>query len=197
MANNSIIAGLTPLYRLDGLPISNPVEVYVPSTVTTTIGVGDPLVVTGGSNTSSIQSRQIGAMPLVTQATAGGGSPISYVCTGIVMQTEASLTYLPGSTGGILQAVPADGQTVFLIQSNGVAATTDVGNNADFIVTTTPNVITGQSGVQLNESSVNTSATLQLKIVKLQPAIDNAPGAAGKFEVLINTANLVPNTAGI
>lgn len=197
MANNNIISGLTPLYRLDGLPISNPIEVYVPSTVTTAIGVGDPLVVTGGSNTTIVQSRQIGAMPLVTQATAGGGAPISYVCTGRVMKDEGSLTYLPGSTGGILQAVPADGQTVFGIQSNGTAATADVGQNADFIVTTTPNVITGQSGVQLNESSVNTSATLQLKILNILPSIDNAPGAFGKFEVLINTANLVPNTAGI
>ncbi len=197
MANNNIKSGLTPLYRLDGLPISNPIEVYVPSTNTTAIGVGDPLVVTGTANSTIIQSRQIGAMPIVARATAGSAGAISYVCTGVVMQTEASLTYLPASTGAILQAVPADGQTVFGIQSNGTAAITSVGNNADIVFTTTPNVITGQSGAELAESTVNTTATLQLKIINLTPSIDNEPGAAGKYSVLINTANLVPNTAGV
>ena len=197
MANNNIKSGLTPLYRLDGLPISNPIELYVLSSDTTPIGVGDPLVVTGTANSTIVQSRQIGAMPVVTRATAGSAAIVSYVCTGVVMQTEASLTYRPGSTAAILQAVPADGQTVFGIQSNGTAAITSVGANADFVFTTTPNVITGQSGAELNEASVNTTATLQLKILNIAPFIDNAPGAAGKYEVLINTAGLVPNTAGV
>ncbi len=197
MANVDIKSGLTPLFRLDGLPISNPIEVYVPASNTTAIGVGDPLVVTGTANSTIIQSRQIGAMPEVARATAGSAGAISYVCTGVVMQPEASLTYLPASTQAILQAVPADGQTVFGIQSNGTAALASVGSNADVVYTTTPNVITGQSGAELAESTVNTTATLQLKILNFIPAIDNAPGADGKYQVLINTANLVPNTAGV
>lgn len=197
MANNNIKSGFTPLYRLDGLPISNPIEVYVPASNTTAIGVGDPLVVTGTANSTQIQGRQIGAMPEVARATAGSAGAVSYVCVARELVTEASLTYLPASTQGILHAVPADGQTVYGIQSNGTAALVDVGSNADFVFTTTPNIITGQSGAELNESTVNTSATLQLKILNFIPALDNAPGAAGKFEVLINTAGLVPNTAGV
>lgn len=197
MANNNIKSGLTPLYRLDGLPIITPIEVYVPSSNTTAIGVGDPLVVTGTANSTIIQGRQVGAMPEVARATAGSAGAVSYVCVGRELVSEASLTYLPASTTGILHAVPADGVTVFGIQSNGTAALASVGSNADFVFTATPNVITGQSGAELNESTVNTSATLQLKILNLIPVIDNTIGAAGKYEVLLNTANLVPNTAGI
>lgn len=197
MANNNIKSGLTPLYRLDGLPISNPIEVYVPDTNTTPIGVGDPLVVTGTANSTIIQGRQVGAMPEVIRATAGSAGPISYVCTGVVLQTEGSTTYRVASTTRILQAVPADGQTVYGIQSNGTAALASVGANADIVFTTTPNTVTGQSGAELNESTVATTATLQLKILNLIPVIDNTIGSAGKYEVLINTANLVPNTAGI
>lgn len=197
MANNNIKSGLTPLYRLDGQPISSPIEVYVPASNTTAIGVGDPLVVTGTANSTIIQSRMVGQLPEVSRATAGSAGAVSYVCTGVVMETEASTTYRVASTQRILQAVPADGQTVFGIQSNGTAALASVGSNADFVFTTTPNTVTGQSGAELNESTVNTTATLQLKILRFEPTIDNEVGAAGKYEVLINTANLVPNTAGI
>lgn len=197
MANNDIKAGLVPLYRLDGLPISSPIEVYVTSANTTAIGVGDPLVVSGTANSTVVQGRPVGAMPTVLRATAGSAGAISYVCTGVVLTSEASPTYLPTSTAGILRAIPADGQTVFGIQSNGTAAVTSVGNNADIVFTSTPNTVTGQSQAELNESTVETTATLQLKILNLIPAVDNTIGDNGKYEVLINTANLVPNTAGV
>jgi hypothetical protein len=197
MANTDIKSGLTPLYRLDGLPISNPIEVVVLSSDGTAIGVGDPLVVAGSANSTVIQGRPIGAMPTVVRATAGATNPISYVCTGVVMETQDSATYRVASTTRILQAVPADGQTVFGIQSNGTAALASVGSNADVAFTTTPNTVTGQSGAELDESTVGTGATKQLKILKIIPSVDNTIGVDGKYEALINLANLVPNTAGI
>lgn len=197
MANADIISGLTPIYRLDGNPISSPIEVIVLSSDGTAIGVGDPLVVAGSANSTVVQGRRIGAMPTVVRATAGSSGPVSYVCTGVVMETEASTTYRVASTQRILRAIPADGQTVFAIQSNATAALASVGSNADFVFTTTPNTITGQSGCELAESTVDSTATLQLKILDLISTPDNTIGANGKYAVLINTANLVPHTAGI
>lgn len=197
MANTDIPMGLVPVSRLDGLPISSPIELFVPSSNTTAIGVGDPVVVLGTSNTSIVQGRLPGFMPSVVRSTAGSAGAVSYVVTAVVLQNEASPMYLPANTQGILKAVPADGQTVFEVQSNGTAAAASVGSNADFVFTSTPNTITGQSQCELNESSVNTGATLQLKILNFFPSVDNAPGADGKYQVLINTANLVPNTAGV
>lgn len=197
MANNDVKTGLLPLYRLDGNPIVR-FEAIVLAGDATAIGVGDPIIVTGSANSTEVLGRPVGSLPTVIRSTAGGGAASIYgVVTDVVMDNEASLTYRAASTQRVLGFVPADGQTVFEIQSNGIAALASVGANADIVFTGTPNVITGWSQAELNEASVSTSATLQLKILNVAPYADNTIGDNGKYQVLINTAAAAPATAGI
>jgi hypothetical protein len=110
----------------------------------------------------------------------------------------ASTTLAPGTTAEAL--VIDDPNLVWTIQEAdgaGAAGTplvpADVGLNANFRVGT-GSTATGLSGVTINNTSEATTATLNLKILGLDPTPENRVGAFANWLVVINNHQLQGGT---
>jgi hypothetical protein len=88
-----------------------------------------------------------------------------------------------------------DPQQMFAIQvaADEVDAQTDIGLNAS-IVAGSANTTYNVSGHELDGSTINTTATLELKILRIVPAQGNALGANVDCVVLINNHQLGQGT---
>jgi hypothetical protein len=76
-------------------------------------------------------------------------------------------------------------------------AQTDMGLNAD-IVANSPDSTYRQSRHEIDGSSIATTpATLQLRLLAISPAIDNAAGDMAKVVCVINSHQLKAGTAGV
>jgi len=121
--------------------------------------------------------------PTVIQAAAT--DPIYGVVMGFMPHwvstgADLSIRHRKASTAMYALVKPANHQDVYRIQSDadgGNAAATDVGLNADLVVGA-GNAITGMSAMELDTSTKNTAAGLQVKIVGIVDRPDNAFGTA-------------------
>tara|TARA_R110000868_G_scaffold24723_1_gene97188 strand:- start:332 stop:907 length:576 start_codon:yes stop_codon:yes gene_type:complete len=97
--------------------------------------------------------------------------------------------YYPGSVnitqGKIIAEVLDDPSQLFIIQNDGTSAATNYGLNADVVVGT-GNTVTGVSAMELDTSTIATTAALNLKIVGLWDVPSNAVGAFAVVVVKIN-----------
>lgn len=97
--------------------------------------------------------------------------------------------YYPGSInitqGKIVADVLDDPSQMFIIQNDGTSAATDYGLNADVVVGT-GNTTTGLSAMELDTSTIATTAALNLKIIGLWDVPNNAVGANAVVVVKIN-----------
>tara|TARA_R110000765_G_scaffold166289_2_gene271220 strand:- start:1786 stop:2361 length:576 start_codon:yes stop_codon:yes gene_type:complete len=97
--------------------------------------------------------------------------------------------YYPGSInitqGKIIAEVLDDPSQMFIIQNDGTSAATDYGLNADVVVGT-GNTVTGLSAIELDTSTIATTAALNLKIIGLWDVPNNAIGAYAVVVVKIN-----------
>jgi len=105
--------------------------------------------------------------------------------------TNLELTYRTASTKRYCY-VCIDPFAIYEIQEDGAIAATAIGNNADVVVSS-GNTTTGNSGMELDSSSVGT-ATAQLRIINLVQREDNAIGTNGKYHVMINENRLTSVT---
>jgi hypothetical protein len=94
-----------------------------------------------------------------------------------------ALTYATSGVDVIVMQVAAD----------EVDAQTDINQNASLIAGS-PNTTYRRSGMELDGSTLATTATLELKIIRLLPAVDNALGANAKLIVKINNHQLGSHT---
>ena len=98
--------------------------------------------------------------------------------------------YYPGSvnitSGSIVAEVLDDPAQLFLIQVDESVAQTQIGKNADITASTTGSVVNGVSASTLDSSTIDKSATLNLKIVALYSSPDNEFGANAVVVVKIN-----------
>lgn len=92
----------------------------------------------------------------------------------------------------------------YWIQEDGVASSVvaaNVGLNAEAISTHEGSSTTGRSKMELDSSSVATTATLALKIVGVHPedtiSSDGSAGNHCRFKVLINSHAIAPNVVGV
>lgn len=189
MANVSRVNGFRPVKHINGAPYNGQATRYfVRAADTTAIGVGDLVKIDGGSDGSGIRS--------VTQAAAGDA-----VC-GAVVGVEVDPTnlntpqYRAASTARYV-FVADDPMFLFSCQEDavgGALSSDQVGLNANFIVAAA-STITGSSGMQLDSSTANTTATLPLKIVEFSTRIDNEVGNANaKVIVKLNNHQLASST---
>ena len=74
---------------------------------------------------------------------------------------------------------------MFLIQNDGTSAVANYGKNADVVVAA-GSTTTGVSAMELDTSTIATTAALNLKIIGLWSAPDNAVGANAVVVVKIN-----------
>ena len=195
MANADTPFGLRPVRHRNGAPYNGAVTpYYIPSGYGTALYIGDPVVITGTANTSAVKVPGVGdfgpgTLQEINKATAAGGNYISGVIVGFAANvSDLSKQYNPASTERVA-LVADDPDLVFEIQEDGVGATlaaTDMGLNADLVYTHSGSAYTGQSGAELDISTKNTTATLQLKILRLVNRSDVELGVNGKLEVAIN-----------
>lgn len=181
--------GLTPIDP-DGKSVdANIIPYYIPYTVSSNLFVGDPIVKTGGANTlTSLNGQAIlgGYYPNITKTTAGSTNS----STGVIVEFQSIPLQFTGSslyfqTGGTSTAsdricyVCDDPTQAFAIRDDGVVTLdeTAVGQNANLIYTNTGDTTNFVSGAQLSSASVNTTNTLQLRILRCLGWVTNPIGS--------------------
>lgn len=199
MANTDAPFGLKPVQYAWGGPYDGRTRPYhVLSTYGTALFIGDPVVITGTSNTVAIRGFQPGTLPNVEKAAATTGQITGVIVGFMPLDGHDSNTYGAASTTRI--ALVADSpDLLFAIQDDASAAlaAVDVGLNADFVYTHSGNTYTGRSGVELLASTVGTTSTFQVTIISLLDREDNELGNHAKWLVRINQHTYAPGNVGV
>lgn len=199
MANRNMPRGIIPVQRLDGSPYNGAANVYyVPSSYATALYLGLPLIATGASDANGIPVAQI--------ATAAGGAYTIGPMVGIVSGGEPvvgvqrdSVVYHPASTAQYI-LVADDPDLIFEAQEDSVggsiAMATAGTKNVD-LVAGAGSTITGYSGWMLDSSTVQTTATLQMRLLRGVHRSDNEMASAyARWLCKINLHSL-RNTTGV
>jgi hypothetical protein len=206
MANANVPRGLIPYCDVFGRKYNGSFNVYyVPSSYATALYVGDPVDIISGSND---------ALGTPAVQLASSGSPILGVMVGIVnggdmgsmvAVTRDQAVYHPASTAQYI-AVADDTSLLFAIQDDAStqarAPNLWAGRNAN-LVSGTGSTVTGYSGWQLQASSVATTNTLDLKIMRPLQQADNTIGTSAntnmnaKWLVKLNNLRTGAQIAGV
>lgn len=187
MANENIAFGLKPVRMADGSPYNGAVDMYyVPSSNGTAVYQGDPVKLAGSADTAGVAS--------VTHCAAG--DTITGAVVGFADATSMTAGY--GAASTTRYVLVSHGQDIlYEIQEDGdggAISANDIGLNANIIVAAGSSY-TKRSGVMLDTSTKNTTATLPLRIVGLAQRPDNALSANAKVLVTLNNTTESPGTA--
>lgn len=163
---------------------------FIPSTDATAMFIGDPVKTAGSAG------QIVGCPYKKTVAQCAATNPIYGVIVGFLPQMvstgmDLSKRYRPASTAMYCLVKPANQQDIYRVQSDDVGgdlAAADIGLNADFIVGS-GSTFSGMSGVQLDTSTKNTTATLSLKIVGWDDRPSNQVGVTYQ-DVLVRLNNI-------
>lgn len=190
MANNDNAMGLRPIRHRNGAPWNGAGSLYhVPAANGSALAPGDPVIVTGTSDSLGI--------PDVVLITAGATNRITGSVIGrtngegTLLQDDA--VTLPTLTEGYL-LVADDPDIVFEAQMSGAFAITDVSNNANLLSGT---AALGKSKWEVNSTGIAATATLQVKILRAVRRVDNEVGVNAKVEVMINQHTQNANSLGV
>lgn len=199
MANPDNPSGLTPVDD-NGGDYTGPTRLYfAPSGYGTDLFIGDPLTITGTSNTAVVRDHGIGTMPEVN-ITVVGSNHITCVMVGIEPINQDSAVYGVASTERVLHCVDAP-NTIFEIQADGAVPAATIGLNAILIATNAGSTATGISGFELDSGTAtapNTTVGFQLKILRAVDRLDNDTTITNpKILVLINAQTNATGTVGI
>lgn len=190
--------GLKPVRYMSGAPYTGALSVYpIANAYATSIYTGDPVVVlSDGTIGIGVAGSSIRGVFMGVKYTDANGNPVFS-------------KYWPASTstqsGSVTQALVIDDPNIlFTIQEDngaGAAGTAlalaDRGQNANFAVQA-GSTATGLSGTTLDNTSHNTTSTLNLKIIDLDPNVGNAVGSFANWLVTINVTDLKSvGTAGV
>lgn len=206
MANANVPRGLIPYAMIWGGKYNGSFNTYyVPSSYATALYVGDPVKVVSGS------SDNFGT-PGVNLAASG--DTVLGVVIGIInggdmgamnTVTRDLAVYHPASTAGYV-AVCDDPNVLYMIQDDASSQATAPnlwpGKNANLTAGSGGSTVTGYSSYQLQASSVATTNTLDLKIVRGIQQPDNSIGTSAntnmnaKWLVKLNKSLWANQTAG-
>lgn len=189
MANTDAPFGLRPVKYAWGGAYDGRCRPYIAlSSYGTALFIGDPVIITGTSNTTEVRGFKPGTLPTINKATAGADNAITGVIVGFLpLDGQTSNVYGAASTTRIA-LVADDPDLLFAVQddASGTLAETDVGNNANVVFTHSGNTYTGLSGVELDATTPATTANFQLTIISLLDRADNEVGQWAKWLVRIN-----------
>ncbi len=207
MANANVARGLIPYRHYDGSVWNGSLNMYfVPSGYATALYIGDPVDIVSGSNDAN-------GIPAVLLGTVG--SPIIGAVAGIVnggpfqaapiTVTRDLPIYHPASTAQYI-LVSDDPTLLYWVQDDAStqarAPNLWAGRNAN-LVSGTGSTTTGYSGWQLAASTVATTNTLDVKIIRPLIEIDNVvsstanTGMNAKWLVKLNNYRYANQIAGI
>jgi hypothetical protein len=183
MASVSRINGFRPVKSITGAPYNGAANLYYTDTGNSdVIMVGDAVKLAGDarSPTGAPTVARAGATDVAVGIVVG----ILFTGVGDAMNIPPvndlnTPVYRRASTARYL-LVADDPNLIYEVQYAGtsVAAATitaNVGQNGQF-TTTAGSTVSGSSGMQLDSSGLNTTATLPLKIVGFPQRPDNVPG---------------------
>lgn len=183
MANPNTPYGLRPYAYASGAPYNGAVQVYyVPVGNATALFFGDPLLVITNSSDAN-------GVPAIGIAGAAGGTYITGSFMGIANNAgELTIPLLQSQTPylAVSQAayvyVADDPNLVFSVQEDsdgGVAMVAGASSRNVDLIAGTGSTVTSQSGWMLDSSTLQTTATLQMRIMRALQQIDNAVGTSG------------------
>lgn len=163
---------------------------FIPSSDATAVFVGDPVKTAGSSGSI------VGGPKKKTVAQCAATDPMYGIVQGFLHHHVASgmdlgRRHRPASTAMYVLVKPANHQDIYRIQCDDDGSTladADIGLNADFVVGS-GNTTTGASGVELDTSTKNTTATLSLKIVGYDDRPSNQATVANQ-DVLVRLNNI-------
>ena len=208
MANIDAPKGFVPVRHMNGSAWNGQLQMFlIPSSDGTAVFVGDIVKTAGSSGAAGtvVNGIDVEGMQTVALATAGTtGQDIVGVVRGFLPDfTDLTKKHRAASTARIALVV-TDPTVVYEVQEDADTtpiAAASVGLNVAY-TTTAGNSTTGVSKMEIDSTTVATTATLPLKVLGLAKRPDNAfnTGGAGtdkaKFEVVFNTGLFMPNTAG-
>lgn len=184
--------GLRPVRHLNGAPWNGQFETFsVLAGDSTALFVGDLVKSTGSADSNGVQA--------ITRVTAN-----TDVVLGVIVGFEPDRDNLNRPSQYRLAStarkvyVAVDPSVVYEAQSTGTAVVADIGLNAG-VTFTAGSTATGVSGMQVDQSTVATTATLPVKILGWvqRPDVDVNDGTNMKLWVAVNNAQLAPNKAGV
>lgn len=175
MANVSRINGLRPVKHINGSPWNGQTNRYwIAAADGTATFVGDIVKLSGTADVDGTAS--------VNQGTAGG-TPVGVIVGMEPNPSDLTQNYRPASqnitnqNAGRWVSVCDAPDVIFEVQSNGTTSAVDVGLNGSPVVGA-GSTTTGQSGMQWDDSTKNTTSTLILQLVGFVPRPDNEIGVA-------------------
>ena len=202
MTNSNTPMGLRALKNSGGEQDNN--YYYIPATYATELYIGDPVVKTGTANTANVVAGQrefaAGSLPEINKATAGDTNPLTGVIVGFLTNFDnTSRAYNPASNEAVAIVADNPNQEFFIQEETAGTplAATSVGLNANLVYAEAGSNVTGISGAELDTTTPATTATFQLKILRLFDSVDNALGQHAKWVVKINNHTDANAVAGI
>jgi hypothetical protein len=195
MANVSKIAGLVPVQYANGNPWNGQARTYyIPSTDTNAYAIGDPVSsLAAGSDANGVPGVVLNTVPNALRGVIVG---VGAYETLMADPNNLNTIVVPATkTHAYYVMVVDDPDVIFAIQESGTALTAaSAGLNANL----NPGANNGYvSGWTILNSSVATTATLQLKLWGLVRTADNAFGTSAKWLVTINNHERSAGTAGV
>lgn len=196
MANSNTPTGFRYIGNLAGTKAAPLVKCFIPATDGTAVFPGDAVKVAGSASSTQTDCQTV-AQAAATNAILGVVESVDQVDEIAIGSMNLNRLHRPASTAMFVY-VRIDPNAMYEIQATTTLAATDVGSNADIVVGA-GNATLGLSGMQLDESTTDTTATLALKILGIVNRPDNAVGASAKAIVLINNHQLKggTGTAGV
>jgi len=209
MANTNVARGFIPYAYVSGAPYNGSANIYYKAAgYGTALYVGDPVVTHSASNDANgvpaVQIAVSNTVPGMVGVVVGisDGGPLA--ATPVTVTRDLPI-YSPASTAQYL-LVADDPNLLFMIQDDASSQATAPnlwpGLNAHF-VSGTGSTVTGYSGYQLLASSVATTGTLDLKIIRGLNQADNVISSVAntnmnaKWLVRVNRHEYVNQTAGL
>lgn len=205
MANTQNAFGLRPKQTLVGADWNSKLRpFYLPSTYATAVYIGDPIKITGTSNTAAVETvtgRWVpGALAEVNLATAGATNKITGVVCAFLPTTRDSLVYGPASTERVA-LVCVDPTMVYEIQAGATAlAATTVGLDA-VLKSGTGSTVTGKSGWFMDSGDTTApaaDATYQVNILNVSNIDGNDVASAyAIWDVILRIPSYANGVAGV
>ncbi len=191
MANPNAPLGFQFRGTRSGVANAQVIRCHVPASDGTALFLGDAVKANNTTDTATGLPEVIAAGAAdVVMGVVVGVNPIVGVAIG---SENLNRVYRPASTAYYLD-VNIDPMSTFEIQSSGTVASTDMGKYANLTAAVAGNTTTGNSGMQLNESSVTaTRAGAQMLILQTIQDPTNAVDAANT-RLLVQMVNQLTGT---
>ena len=198
----SVLAGFRPVKHLNGSPYNGQVNRYMISASDSQVtNVGD-LVQLSDNDALTDTTYGVGVYPAVERIGSGSAVPIVGAIVGFEpnyadLNTSAyraasvKRIALVADSPDLIFAAPQDG-------TGGVIAAGDVGKNWEINLGTAASTAPYASGMSVDSSTVNTTATLPLQVVGITASPDNSTTSTSRpAEVLVRINTHAFNAAGL